>query len=440
MTFQELKALAFGRITVEELSQGLVQKLGDVSIAEATKLVEAAKTSLTEAMEQGDQALSARIKLIEDSIASGDLHTALEEIKGRLTTLEAKDKALQGEVDAVEADLAGHKEAYNAKVQALEAKDQTLTQEIEKLKSTVSGKNNDTQVFADMEAFKAYDTEQKEAGTLKKGDMAYVVSVKRSYIYNPGSVVMTIEDPTPPEGWIFFDQITSDLDLSEYAKKTEVEAVRGEFAAADAQTLNSAKAYTDEKIGEVNTAAGELSAKVTALEGKVDVAKVSEAINAAVNPVSQKANANEAAITILNGNAETEGSVDYKIKQAKDAIDQAAATLAGRVGTLEGDVTKAKADILDHAGKIAALEASRFVLTRKQELIDTVPDQTEYTLTSENVPENAIVDVFVNSVRLVEGEDKDYTLVGKVLTLKKARAAGGVIQVLFTFTTNAPTV
>lgn len=331
MTFETLKELAFGRITISELSQELVKDLGNVSKNEATAIAEAIKISLEATISQGDSALDERIQEIENSIKSG----AIKNVIDAVSTIQGQVKDLQNE-------------------------DTRLAEEIEKLKSTVSGKNNPTQVFDTMEEFNEYNTRNQE--NLIKGDMVYVISVKKSYIYNPDLEIMVLELPTPPEGWMFFDEISSDLDLSDLKDSIE--------------------------------------------KNKTD-------------------------ITTLNGDENVEGSVAFKIKQVKDALD------AVDVG-LRTDVDQAKKDILANAAAIAEVAARKFILTRKQELIDAIDQQTVYELTGTGVSENFIVDVFVNSVRLVEGEDKDYTLAGKTLTLKKARSAGSVIQVLFTFVSNAP--
>lgn len=369
MTFEELKGLAFGRITVEELSQSLVQKLGDITKAEATTIAEGIKTTLETAMAQGDAALDARIQAIETSLASGEIYGQIQGIKSNITAVEARVTSVEGQagtlsttVSNLKGEVSANKSYADGRFTEFTHRTSALESDVAKLKSTVSGKNNPTQVFATMEEFNAYHTENKDS--LLKGDMAFVVSVKKSYIYNPAVEVALLDDPTPPEGWMFFDEITNELDLADYAKK-------------------------------------------------VDLVPIQEAI------------------TKLNADQDTEGSVDYKIKQVKDALE---AVDAG----LRTDVDQAKQDILANAAAIAEVTARGFILSRKQELVDAVAEQTVYELAGAGVSENFIADVFVNSVRLIEGEDKDYTLVGKTLTLKKARSAGSVIQVLFTFLANAP--
>lgn len=433
MTFELLKGLALGSITVEELSQELIQKLGDVSKAEATAIAEAVKAELEIAISEGNEALDKRVQEIEESITRGKIYGEIEGLKSRLTADEGRITSVEGSVGTLTSDLSNTKGELSAlkgstdgRFTEINFKHDSLKDEVDVLKATVGGKNNATQVFATMEEFEAYAAEKQES--LIKGDMAYVISVKKSYIYNPGVVAVALESPNPPEGWMFFDEISTELDLAEYAKtefvneelakkaeKVHVHEMDDVTGLNDALAGKATKEHTHE-IAEVNGLTEALEAKLEAsdlsvLEGKVD--------------------ANEAAITKLNANEETEGSVDYKIKQVKDALDLVDAGL-------RSDLTQAQEDILNNAAEIAKLAAKEFILTRKQELVDVVDAQTEYVLTGAGVSENFIADVFVNSVRLVEGADKDYTLVGKTLTLNKARSKGSVIQVLFTFISNAP--
>ena len=412
MSFQEMKNKAVGRITAGELSKKLVDGLLDSSNAAIDAKLNPAKAEITSAYQEADAALG-------------------ESIDG----VEAKANAARD-------DLAAHKSAYEQKVQQLTQKDEQLEGEINKLKQTVSGKNNANKVFDLMEEFTAYA--EGSVDSLIPGDIAYVLEVKRAYIYNPEQDGPTLfVDDTPPEGWIFLDEITSDVDLAGLRQEIETakQAAIQHSNQKDTETLAAAKQHTNTEFGKVDgkidAKLNPVAAKVTALETKVDVAKVSEAIEEAVAPVRTKANANEAAITKLNANAETNGSVDFKIKQAKTALEGQISGLGGRIGTLEGEMDAAQASILEHAEQIAELTAKKYILTRKQELLDTVSGQTEYELTT-SVPENCIIDVFVNSVRLIEGPEKDYEIAGQTLTLKAARAEGGVIQVLFTFNANGP--
>lgn len=119
-------------------------------------------------------------------------------------------------------------------------------------------------------------------------------------------------------------------------------------AAATAET--NAKSYADGLVGDSSAIAG----RVTVLEGKVDVDKVSTAIgtaksdltgttadtadkdtikgakkyaddkvatvNGTVTDLTSRVATNETAITKLNGVDTVEGSVDYKVKAAKDAL------------------------------------------------------------------------------------------------------------------------
>lgn len=86
-----------------------------------------------------------------------------------------------------------------------------------------------------------------------------------------------------------------------------------------------------------------------------DVTAITDALQTAVETAQGDADTANAAIEVLNSNSTTEGSVDYKIAQAKAAIDSTIGTLEGRVGTLETDMGTAKTDIIANADNIAAL-------------------------------------------------------------------------------------
>lgn len=97
---------------------------------------------------------------------------------------------------------------------------------------------------------------------------------------------------------------------------------------------------------------------------KVDLSAycTTAAMNTAVSAVQDdldaektKIAANTSAIAVLNGNDSTEGSVDYKVKAAKNALDGEVTALKGRVGALETDNTTNKASIAENTANIAAL-------------------------------------------------------------------------------------
>ena len=90
---------------------------------------------------------------------------------------------------------------------------------------------------------------------------------------------------------------------------------------ANEQVLTNAKAYTDEKIGEVNGAVSGVKADVAQLKTTVGsstsgLVKDVADLKTKDSELNKLITANAAAITKLNGNSTTEGSVDKKILDA----------------------------------------------------------------------------------------------------------------------------
>lgn len=128
--------------------------------------------------------------------------------------------------------------------------------------------------------------------------------------------------------------------------KSTVDTIKGAKKYADekaASALTDAKAYVD---GLVTGEAG-VSARVTALEGKVDVEKVSSAISTAKNEAIAAAEEKDTALkTVILGTGHT-GTVKDAAAAAKAADDKAVAaqtavdTLSNKVGTIADGKTAA---------------------------------------------------------------------------------------------------
>ena len=182
-----------------------------------------------------------------------------------------------------------------------------------------------------------------------------------------------------------------------------ISGVKGVYADAskDDETIAGAKKYADDKASTALTDAKSyadrlvtgdsgITNRVEALEGRVDVDKVSTAISTAdeavkaaligsdsddytkntikgvkkyideidgnlsstIATVSEKANINETAITKLNGADTVEGSVDYKIKAAKNSILGDAETATETDKTIEGLSKKLTATTISLQGNI----------------------------------------------------------------------------------------
>lgn len=129
--------------------------------------------------------------------------------------------------------------------------------------------------------------------------------------------------------------------------KSTVDTIKGAKKYADEKAtsaLDSAKAYADGLV----TGDSGVSARVTALEGKVDVTKVSEAIATAKTEAATDASTKDTALkTAILGAADYTGTVKEAATAAKTADDKAVAaqtavdTLSDKVGTIAEGKTAA---------------------------------------------------------------------------------------------------
>ena len=188
---------------------------------------------------------------------------------------------------------------------------------ISDLRDAISNKNSNTIVV---------DTEAEIAtanAAPKVGDLAYVITSKRAYIYK-GVEALTAKNA--PAGWVVFDEITNELDLVDYLKKTDAEAtyrkIADKIAEADLAVELSTKINNKADASYVNT---ELAKKATP-----------DQITSAVSPVSEKANANKSAIAqeVTDRKGEitrVEGVIDTKVGAVDTAFKAEDAKLNNRI-------------------------------------------------------------------------------------------------------------
>lgn len=249
------------RVEANETALGLVD--GKISTAK-TGAVEDAKTYTDAEITKIDTAYKAAdTKVLED--AKADAQAKVQEAK---TELDNSINTLKGRVTTNESD-------------------------IQNLKNAVANKNNNTIVV------NAEDEIATTNANPKVGDMAYVISTKRAYIFKGAEALPA---KAVPQGWVVFDEITSELDLVNYLKKSEADTTYRKLA---------------DKIAEADLAT-ELVSKI---DSKLDGTQVDSKISAAVSPVSTKVDANEAAIT-------------------KEVSDR-----QGEISRVEGLVTSAKGEL-----------------------------------------------------------------------------------------------
>lgn len=259
--------------------------LGTVDTRIATAKGEAINTSnahTTSEIAKIDAAYKAAdVQVLSDAKAHAE--AKVQEAK---TALESSISTVDGKVDSAKTELKGSIDTLTGRVSTNES-------EISKLKDAVSNKNSNTIVV---------ETEDEIATSNpnpKVGDLAYVISSKRAYIFKG---VDALSAKAVPQGWVVFDEITSELDLVNYLKKSEADTTYRKLSA---------------KIAEVDLAT-ELVGKI---DSKLDGTQVDSKISAAVSPVSTKVDANEAAIT-------------------KEVSDR-----QGEISRVEGLVTSAKGEL-----------------------------------------------------------------------------------------------
>lgn len=103
---------------------------------------------------------------------------------------------------------------------------------------------------------------------------------------------------------------------------------------------------------------GGLRVDLSAYAKTADVEATTSALQTAVEAAQGDATAANAAIEVLNADAQTEGSVDNKVATTKAALTLDINAVADRVTTLEGEMDTAQADIVTNKENIDALAAA----------------------------------------------------------------------------------
>ena len=213
------------------------------------------------------------IKDLENSLGSSNV-----ELTGKIEALENTVNSNKAEVDGAISSLEGSLTGLTTRVDVAESAiedlrgaDAELMAEIQKVKDAVGAKNSNTLVFETREEF--------EAATLdpKVGDLIFIISEKKSHIWNGSE-------------WVLFDHITTELDLKDYAKKSEVAAHVSDLTAsieAEKVRAEAAEKALSDSIEAVNGVVGTHGERLTVLEGTV--ASQGEAIEALTQDTYTKA-------------------------------------------------------------------------------------------------------------------------------------------------------
>lgn len=257
------------KVEANEAALGLVD--GKIATAKS-EAVESAKTYTDGEISKIDAAYKAAdVQVLSDAKAHAE--AKVQEAK---TALEGSISVVDGKVVSAKAELQGNIDNLAGRVSTNES-------EISKLKDAVSNKNSNTIV---VETEDEIATENPDP---KVGDLAYVISTKRAYIFKGVSAIVV---KSVPQGWVVFDEITSELDLVNYLKKSEADTtyrkLADKIAEADLATelvnkidAKADKSYVDGELAKktneayVNTKVEEVVAPVRteSAQNKVAIAK-----------------------------------------------------------------------------------------------------------------------------------------------------------------------
>lgn len=316
-------------------------------------------------------ALAARVKIIEDSPAAGITAE-------KIAAWDAKQNA-GNYVDQT---------AYDTKISALETADSDNAKAIASVKATADAavpKNaaaksgTATKVTVDSnglviglaeltkEDIPTIDQDQVSGLATALGGKQDTVSFNTAYDASTNKAATMSDVGDAKSALVGTADDTSSVDTIKGAKKYADEKA--------ASALTDAKAYVD---GLVTSESG-VSARVTALEGKVDVAKVSTAISTAKNEAIAAAEEKDTALkTAILGTGHT-GTVKEAAAAAKAADDKAVAaqtavdTLSGKVGTIADGKTAAGL-IGENATAISGINSKVGTVPENKTVVEMIAD------------------------------------------------------------------
>ena len=350
------------KVAKSDVVNGLAETLeGKVLDARQGKVLKELVEGEVSRATSAEGVLAGRLDVVEGN-GEGSINKALQDAKTYAdtkvqeakTTFESSINNAYGKIDSNKIELQGNIDALAGRVSTNES-------DIANLKDTVANKNSNT-IVVNTEA------EISDANpTPKVGDLAYVISTKRAYIYKGVQAAILSEVPA---GWVVFDEITNELDLVDYLKKSDAESTyrklsekiaEGDLELGLAAKINekanqstleseiaSAKAFaTAEAQREAGVVDGKLTSAKAELQGNIDA-------------VNGKVEANKSAIAILNGNASTTGSVDKKIKDALTPYSNTTAVksmLTNVVGSLTLSIVEDQ--VVLSAGGVDGVEISK---------------------------------------------------------------------------------
>lgn len=300
-------------------------------------------TAKTGAVEDAKTYTDAEITKIDTAYKAADAQVLSDAKAHAEAKVQEAKTALEGSISVVDGKVASAKTELQGNIDILAGRVSTNESEISKLKDAVSNKNSNTIVV---------ETEDEIAtanANPKVGDMAYVISTKRAYIYKG---VDALSAKAVPQGWVVFDEITSELDLVNYLKKSEAEATYRKLSAKIAESdlatelVNKIDAKADKSYVD-----GELA-------GKTDEAYVNSKVEEVVAPVRTESAQNKANIAkeVEDRKAEitrVEGVITSSVNAAKQELTS---SLTEKETALKAEDTKLNNRISKFAPVVAEEE------------------------------------------------------------------------------------
>lgn len=310
-TLKDAKSYTDGKVA--EINQANSELADRVSTNEtAIGLVDGKiATAKTEAIDTAKAYTNAEINKIDSAYKVADVQV-LTDAKAYADTEIGKAKtALEGSISTVDAKVDSAKTQLQGSIDTLAGRVTVNESEIAKLKDALSNKNSNT-VVVNTEA------EISTANpTPKVGDLAYVISSKRAYIFKGVNAIIA---KSVPQGWVVFDEITSELDLVDYLKKSEAEATYRKLSVKIAESdlatelVNKIDAKADKSYVD-----GELAKKTTAsyVDSKVE----------------------EVVAPIRTGSAENKANIAKEVLDRKAEITRVEGVITSKVDEAKGELT-----------------------------------------------------------------------------------------------------
>lgn len=404
--------------------------------SEIEGVVSANKTATDKAIEDLGKEVAANKQKVEDYKSSNDAavqalqdgkadkaheHT-IAHVTGLQAALDAKETIVgaEGKISAALTEAKEHTNTeigkVNTKIGEVETSVTNLTSrvgvnetDIANLKDAIGNKNSNTIVVNTVDDIK------KNNANPKVGDIAFVLDIKKSFIFKgvaeaePSQVEMH-GLPEAPAGWIYFDEISSELDLVDYLKKNEAEGIyrkldvkiaENDLAAelatkinnkADTTTVNNALDLKAEK-SELNAAKDELSGKIDGVTEKLTATKT--ALEDAI-----KLKADTTALTTAVDNINTE----LNKKATKEELNGAKSDLEGKISAVDTKVQKVASDlsaeVTERKDEIKRVEG---LVTTLEEKIDEKNEDIVEDINKLNTAIAAEVQDRKNEIAKVEG-------------------------------------